>query len=31
MAENHYEEEDQEGNNSPEIETLTSHVLATYR
>nr|GEY71977.1 hypothetical protein [Tanacetum cinerariifolium] len=28
--ENHREEEDQEGNNSPEIETLTYHVLATY-
>nr|GFB77911.1 hypothetical protein [Tanacetum cinerariifolium] len=27
---NHHEEEDQEGNNSPEIETLTYHVLATY-
>ncbi|GJX12973.1 hypothetical protein Tco_0204731 [Tanacetum coccineum] len=27
---NHREEEDQEGNNSPEIETLTYHVLATY-
>ncbi|GJY53327.1 hypothetical protein Tco_0444991 [Tanacetum coccineum] len=30
IAENHREEEDQEGNNSPEIETLTYHVLATY-
>nr|GEV93521.1 transposon Ty3-I Gag-Pol polyprotein [Tanacetum cinerariifolium] len=28
--ENHREEEDKEGNNSPEIETLTYHVLATY-
>nr|GEV90828.1 reverse transcriptase domain-containing protein [Tanacetum cinerariifolium] len=27
---NHREEEDQEGNNSPEIETLTYHVLATF-
>nr|GFA37850.1 hypothetical protein [Tanacetum cinerariifolium] len=27
---NHCEEEDQEGNNSSEIETLTYHVLATY-
>nr|GFB20717.1 hypothetical protein [Tanacetum cinerariifolium] len=27
---NHREEEDQEGNNSSEIETLTYHVLATY-
>ncbi|GJV85890.1 putative RNA-directed DNA polymerase [Tanacetum coccineum] len=30
IVENHREEEDQEGNNSPEIETLTYHVLATY-
>nr|GEV95997.1 hypothetical protein [Tanacetum cinerariifolium] len=29
-GENHREEEDQEGNNSPEIETLTYHVLAIY-
>nr|GEX40317.1 ribonuclease H-like domain-containing protein [Tanacetum cinerariifolium] len=29
-AENHREEEDQEGNNSLEIETLTYNVLATY-
>ncbi|GKB54256.1 F-box protein-like protein isoform X1 [Tanacetum coccineum] len=28
LFENHREEEDQEGNNSPEIETLTYHVLA---
>ncbi|GJX35384.1 hypothetical protein Tco_0246941 [Tanacetum coccineum] len=30
LKKNHREEEDQEGNNSPEIETLTYHVLATY-
>nr|GFB15746.1 hypothetical protein [Tanacetum cinerariifolium] len=30
IAENHREEKDQEGNNSPEIETLTYHVLANY-
>ncbi|GKF70211.1 hypothetical protein Tco_0203268, partial [Tanacetum coccineum] len=30
IVENHREEEVQEGNNSPEIETLTYHVLATY-
>nr|GEV05064.1 hypothetical protein [Tanacetum cinerariifolium] len=30
IVENHREEEDQEGNNSSEIETLTYHVLATY-
>nr|GEU37083.1 RNA-directed DNA polymerase, eukaryota [Tanacetum cinerariifolium] len=30
IAENHREEEDQEGNNSSEIETLTYYVLATY-
>ncbi|GKE47960.1 hypothetical protein Tco_1479218 [Tanacetum coccineum] len=31
IAENHHEVEDQEGNNLLEIETLTYHVLATYR
>nr|GEZ93240.1 hypothetical protein [Tanacetum cinerariifolium] len=31
IAENHREEEYQEGNNLPKIETLTYHVLATYR
>nr|GEV78937.1 hypothetical protein [Tanacetum cinerariifolium] len=30
IAEKHREEEDQEGNNSTKIETLTYHVLATY-
>nr|GEX10206.1 RNA-directed DNA polymerase, eukaryota [Tanacetum cinerariifolium] len=30
LKKNHREEEDQEGNNSPEIETLTYHVLAIY-
>nr|GEU94477.1 hypothetical protein [Tanacetum cinerariifolium] len=30
FLENHREEDYQEGNNSPEIETLTYHVLATY-
>ncbi|GJT54825.1 CACTA transposable element [Tanacetum coccineum] len=30
IAENHREEEDQEEKNSPEIETLTYHVLANY-
>nr|GEZ72964.1 hypothetical protein [Tanacetum cinerariifolium] len=31
IANNHREEEGQEGNDSSEIETLTYHVLATYR
>ncbi|GKB87914.1 hypothetical protein Tco_0960186 [Tanacetum coccineum] len=31
IVENHREKEDQEGNNSAKIETLTYHVLATYR
>ncbi|GJV95344.1 hypothetical protein Tco_1546921 [Tanacetum coccineum] len=30
IVENHREEEDQQRNKSPEIETLTYHVLSTY-